>query len=329
LNVRPALPLLFAACLSSMPALADDTDKRMDEFRKAALAERKKLGLDKDAAKLKAAYPTPEVQFKGPGAQSCAVVCPGKTATVLLEGKLPLKSGVFVHSLDIEVVKEEVSAKGWEATLKAKPLAPPSRVSVDVLAPVSLAGQYVQGLTIGCGYTWVMDVEAGPTLTVKTDWSGCAENPSATGEWSLKGKALGTVKLRVVRGEGSDVSFEREQSPEEQTAQLNAMQAMMTSPEYKALDARQAALSKELEACGKLPPAKMGECFKKPGQAIEAMSKERAALLEKGQRSAAPAFGCDEVRVTAKDGALDGDAKGCVGKKNDERVKVTGRYTAM
>lgn len=326
MNVRRALPLLLATCCA-LPALADDTDKRRDEFRKAALAERKKLGLDKDAAKLKAAYPTPEVQFKGEGPQSCAVVCAGKTAQVQLVGKLPLKSGVFVRSSDLEVVKEQVSAKGWEATLKAKPLAPPSRVGVEALAAVSLISQYVQGLTIGCGHAWVMDVEAGPTLTVKTDWSGCEESVTTTGEWSLKGKVLGTVNLRVNRGESGELSFERAQTPEEQAAMLSGMQGLMASPEYQALDKRQEAATKELELCGKLPPAKMGECFKKPGDAMKVIGEERAVLLEKAQRAGAPAYGCDEVRVRAKEGAVAGDARGCVGKKKEERVKVKGRYT--
>ena len=63
---------------SAAAAHADDAfNRRMEELRNAAMAERKKLGLDDQKAR--ASYPTPEVTWNSDAPGAIQKVCPGKT----------------------------------------------------------------------------------------------------------------------------------------------------------------------------------------------------------------------------------------------------------
>ena len=102
-------------------------------------AERKQLGLDANA--LRSKYPTPEVTFSGSGSggggAQCVQLCPGKTGKFALKGKFSSGSLFLVESNDVEVVEEQQTAGGWEATVKAKPDASRRGFAVSVTAPVS------------------------------------------------------------------------------------------------------------------------------------------------------------------------------------------------
>lgn len=316
---------LAVVVLLSLPAVADDWSKKVDAFRQKALAERKKLGLDRDAKALAAKYPTPEVTFGDGSPGAVVVLCPGETKTVTVGGKLQPGSFVGIRSDAVEVLKESMTAKGWEASVRAKKDALPGGIGIEVLAPVSTAMGGVHGLFIGCTHTWTFEV-GGDTLVLKTHFERDT-NAEATGEWKRGGKTVGAGKFRVSVGTDS-ISLDQDQSPEDAMRQMQAMQDVIESSGMKAIDARNEVAMKKIEACGKLPPEKMAPCFAGPQKELEQIAKERDALLGKAEVKASPAFGCRHLDVTAKGGKLDGDAQGCSGKRSQERVPVTGHYTA-
>ncbi|GMU59609.1 MAG: hypothetical protein AMXMBFR34_13720 [Myxococcaceae bacterium] len=322
--------LALSLCLVvSLPAAAESWNKKLDAWRSAAYAERKKLGLDKDRKALYAKYPTPEVKFaSGSGGPAAAglIICPDETKNVTLAGKLAPGSFVSVNSDELEVVKEAFTAKGWEATLHAKKTATPTRIDVQVFSPVSTASKYLGGLAIGCDHTWIFEVSGGDTLVVKSKY-GVLEEVKVTGEWKRGDKVLGQASFRMWAGSGN-VRLDQEVSQADQMAQAKAMMDLMKSPEMKSIDAKSEAVSKKMGECGKLHPDKMEACFAGPQKEIEALSKQREELMAKLEIKSSPPFGCRRIDTNAKDGLLSGEAELCAGKRSSERVKVTGRYTA-
>ncbi len=323
---RTAVLAVFAALAvaGTVRAAAAGYQARLDAFRKEAAAQRKKLGLEKDQAKLYAAYPTPEVTF---AEDAAGTVCPGKRATVKLPGKFVPGTLFVLKSDDVAVVKEQLTSTEWTAEVEVKPVVAPGEVDVEVVTPVSTAYSSTRLLIIGCTHEWTLNLSSGETLTVRTTWPKDGSTDVTTdGAWTKAGKALGKVQVRV-RGASRYFTFERVADAAEQAAQANAFGAALKSPEMKALDARFAKVQEKLTACGKQPPAQMGACMKGPGDEMTAISKEKEALFRKAQSAGAPTFGCDALHVDVSGGQLRGDAEKCPGGK--ERLTVTGSFKAV
>lgn len=320
--------LLLLAMLPAT-ALADDWQKRQSEFYEKSTAERQKLGLDQSAAKSK--YPTPEVTFSmagspGGSAARCVAVCPGKTAKVALNGKLPPNSLVLVESDDFEVVQEGQTARGWEGTVKAKADAPPRMVRLTATSPVSAIRVSQGGLEIGCQHTLTFDV-AGETMGMKLAFPCGQQRTPATGEWRRGGKVLGSYTYEVQRGDGS-LNLSRQTSQEEAMAQGQGMIDLMSSKEMKDIDARFNVEMEKVTACSKGPMEKMQACMEAVQPRIEKLNKEREKLMLDSQKKGSLAFGCATLDVQARGGSLKGEAQQCSGRANDERVPVTGRYAS-
>lgn len=119
---------------------------------------------------------------------------------------------------------------------------------------------------------------------------------------------------------------------EQMQASAGGFQEVMASKAWADLDARTQVQMKALEGCGKLPPEKMGPCFAAPQKEMETITKERDGLIAAAEKKGAPAFGCRQLRVNVVDGGapgtVEGDAEECAGKRRQERVDVTGRFTA-
>ena len=314
----------WLAALAAVPALvlaveAPSWSARRDAFERTAREERKKLGLDKDQDELYARYPTPEVRFGG------AVLCPGQTGTVRLEGKLPPGSLVLPRSASVEVVKEKRTGTGWEGTLRAVPGAAPQEIGLEAITPVSGAQVSVGGLVIGCKHTFTLEA-GGDTLVLHTEF-GAEQTVRTAGEWKRGGQLLGTTAYRVTRHAGS-INLDQDATVEDQQAQLSGFQEVMGSKAWKDLDARTQAAMKQLEPCGKLAPEKMVACFAGPQKEMEAIGKEREVLVAQAEKKGGPAFGCRTLFLRVDGGAVEGDAQACAGKRNADRVAVKGSYTA-
>lgn len=313
------------------PAAGGDWQKRQSDYYAQQSAERKQLGLDDKA--LKAKYPTPEVTFSGSGAAGgaagtrCVQLCPGKTGTFVLKGKLPERSLVLVQSNDVEVVEEKQTSAGWEATVKAKPDAPPELLRVGAISAVSGIQVQVPGLEIGCEHTFTFEVAGGDTMVMKVTFPCGKEETTATGEWSHGGKALGKYTYQVRRSEHS-LSVNRQVSQEEATAQGQGTMALMQSKEWQALDARFNAQMAKVQACTKGPQAQIASCMNALQPEIDKINKERQALIDANEAKGSLKFGCGALDVQANAGTLKGTANQCAGHKKDDRVPVTGKYTS-
>ena len=318
LAAAAALPLALAAAADGVPAW----QAKLDAFEKTGAAERKRLGLDRPAAKasLYESYPTPEVTFGEP-----AVVRPGATAAVKLPGRVPDGSLVVARRDDVEVVSGKRTAAGWEGTVRALPGATPGPVPFVVVTPVSTAEAYGQGLFVGGRHTFSVEA-GGDTLVLSAELSPRNDLP-AEGEWRRAAKVLGKVAYRLDVSQGS-IDLRQDQSPEEMQAQVGGFTGMMESKTWKDLDARTNVEMKKLEACGKLPPEKMGPCFAGPQKELEKLNAERQVLVAKAELEGAPAFGCRNLRLSLSAGKIEGQAEQCAGKRPNDRVQLTGKYTA-
>jgi hypothetical protein len=313
----------LAAAALPVLALAADTSwsARREAFERAAAEERRKLGLDRDQDALYARYPTPEVTFAG----ERVVLCPGQSGTVRLEGKLVPGSLVIARSGSVEVVKESRTEGGWEGTVRAGRSAAPESIAIEAISPVSGAQVSLGGLAVGCRHTFTVDA-GGEALVLGTEF-GADDVVRAKGEWRRGAKLLGTLDYRVTRRPGS-LEVEQEASVLEQQRQLSGFQEVMASKEWRSLDARTRAAMKKLEPCGKLAPDRMAACLAEPQKEMEAIGKEREALLAQAERKGAPAFGCRKLVLRVSAGAVEGDAQGCAGRRTAELVDVKGSYTA-
>ena len=310
-------------------AAGDDWQKRQSEFYKKTSAERKQLGLDSNAVRAK--YPTPEVTFGGTGSAGgasarCVAICPGKTGKLELKGKLPQGSLVLVQSNDVEVLEEKQTASGWEATVKAKPDAPPELLGVSAISAVSGIQVGVSGLEIGCEHTFTFQV-AGDTMVLKPKFPCGKTETTAQGEWSRAGKALGAYTYQARRGEHS-LSLSRQAPQEEAMAQGQSTMQVMQSKEWKDLDKRFNVVMGKMNACTKGPQSQIAACMKPLQPEIDAIGKERQALMTSNEKKGSLAFGCGQIDVEASAGKLKGHASQCSGKARDESVPVTGSYTS-
>jgi len=317
LAAAAALPLALAAAADGVPAW----QAKLDAFEKTGAAERKKLGLDRNPDALRARYPTPEVTF---GERTR--VCPGATGDVKLGGKVQEGSLVVARSADAEIVSGARTRDGsWAGKIRISPQAAPGLVPVVVVAPVSTIESQGSPVLVGCRYTLTLDV-GGDALVVKGDLD-FDENWVMNGEWRRGGKVLGKADYQAQHGEGS-LSLSQVQSPEEMQQQMGGFTGMMESKAWKDLDARTNVEMKKLEACGKLPPEKLGPCFAGPQKELEKLNTERQALVAKAELEGAPAFGCRSLRLSLRAGKLEGAAEQCAGKRPNDRVELTGKYTA-
>ena len=322
---------LIVLLVLAAPAVGGDWEKRQSDFYAKQSAERKQLGLD--AKTLKTKYPTPEVTFSGVGsgggaaATQCVQLCPGKTGTFVLKGKLPQGSLVLVQSNDVEVLEEKQTSTGWEATVKAKPDAPPQMFQVAVISAVSAIQASVPGLEIGCEHTFTFEVAGGETMVMKVKFPCGKQETTAEGEWSRAGKVLGKYTYEVRRSAHS-LSVRRQVPQEEAMAQGQGMMAVMQSKEWQALDARFNAQMAKIQACTKGPQAQMASCMNALQPEIDKISKERQAMLDANEAKSALKFGCGALNVEASAGTLKGTATECAGHKKDDRVPVTGKYTS-
>jgi hypothetical protein len=313
------------------PAVGGDWQKRQKDFYAKQSAERKQLGLD--AKTLRSKYGTPEVTFSGVGSGAgatgtqCLQLCPGQTGKFVLKGKLPPGSLVVVRSDDVEVLEEQQTSAGWEATVKAKRDAPPELLSIAAISAVSMIEVSVPGLEIGCEHTYTFEVAGGETMVMKVKFPCGKRETTAEGEWSRAGKRLGSYTYQVSRNEHY-LNLSRQVPQEETMAEGQGMMDLMQSKAWQALDARFNAQMAKVQACTKGPQGQMASCMNALQPEIDKINSERQALMDANQAKNSLKFGCGALAVEANAGTLKGTATQCAGHKKEEQVSVTGKYTS-
>ncbi len=292
-------------------ATASSHQKRLAEFTAQAEAARKSQKLN-DRRALFGKYPTPELTL-----DQEVEVRPGAELTVSSGGSFVPGSLVVVPCDDVELLSSQVKDKRVEARLRVRPHALPQSCDLEVYSPVSLAHGSARALKIVGDSVWELKLANGMTTRwqVKAGETGMV----GTSEWFKGGKSLGTRGVTLEPGsEGLRAGLEL--TEEELAAATEAQESTAQSPaqaEYNAL------LEKIQAECGSQPAQAQIACFQKHTAKLEAL---QAKLEEQGnaEQSRSVSALCDELRLEAKDGQVNGYAVKCRGSTG--QVKVTGTY---
>lgn len=294
--------LLF---LAAHAAFADAWTPRAAAFREKQAAERKRLGLD--GAKAAKAYPTPEVFF------GASWACPGETSTVLLEGKLLPGTLVGTGSQSVEIVKEELTPRGWQASVKVKP-GTKDGVTLQVIAPVSGITGTIE-LPIGCPKRWVLDFKTGDRLQLQV----VDDESRAAGEWFHGTKSAGTRTFSFST-DGKILNANQEDNAEDHDRVAKA-QAPMND---KGTQARQQELTLKMQGCANLAPSAMSPCIQQYSGELQALMAVQQSAAQNIQAAMTPTVGCKSLTGTIEGKKLKGEGSTCAGSKPYEPVQFTG-----
>ena len=300
--------LALVAVFAATSVFADSWSPRATAFQEKNAAERKRLGLDDEKAKK--AYPTPEVRFGG----GSGWACPGETTTVLLEGKLATGTLVGTASDSVEVVKEALTPKGWQATLKVKP-GTQDGVMFQVIAPVSGITSFIE-LPVGCPREWAIDLKSGERLVVKVIDS----DSRAPAEWFCGQSSLETRTFSISTDGKSTFLLARQETTEDR----ERIKKAEAGAKGRVSAERQAELSAKMQACTTMPAAQMGPCIQKYSGELQEMMSQQQSAIQTAQAEAAPKVGCTQLQGSIEGKKLKGNATGCAARQQFEQVPFTG-----
>jgi hypothetical protein len=308
-------------------ALAESAwEKKLNDARTAAAAQRQKLGLKNDAT-----APTPELEFSTPPPDATGgvlVIGPGEKKELSFKTKNLPPGSVFAPTTDDVAFSGEKNDKGvWKATATAKANALPRPFEVRAVNAQNGREASIGRLLLAGKHTLVVDA-GDAKLTLKLDFSSGKTSVEALGEWAKGGKSLGKATYTVALND-SGLGLERVLSSEEMQAQAAALTASMGSPERKAASAKFEKAMKKLEPCSKLAPEKMAACMNAVQPEIEAANAEMKRVNDAADVANAPKYGCSSITLTYQEGgAVDGDASRCPAKKAEEQVPAKATFTS-
>lgn len=301
--------LALFVLVTATHTFADAWNPKASAFHQKQAEERKRLGLD--AAKAKKQYPTPEVRF-GTGSGMASWLCPGQPTTILLEGKLAPGTLVGPMSDAVQVVKEELTPKGWLATLTVKP-GVPGPLTLQLIAPVSGISSTIE-LPVGCPREYVIDLKSGDRAVVKV----IEGSSHAPGEWFRKEKLVEPRRFEV-SADAKSFNFRAIENAEDRERKKAA------SPDNnKDLAARQAAITEKMQGCATLPPAKMAPCIQKYSDELQSVMTAQTGAVQAAQAAATPKVGCQQLTGTIEGKKLKGNGLNCAGPNPYEQMPFTG-----
>lgn len=251
---------------------------------------------------------TPEVSLV-----SRAVVKPGETAEVSINGKFPAGTSFVFHSDSIEVLKEASNANSYRATIKAVPGGLPRTVSVSALTPVCCKGAYLsQAIKITANYLW--DLQAANGWKIKAQ--------------PLPSDAAGNRELRYAleffRG-GESTPFTRRQAtlyPAE--GDSDSLSFSISGQDESGMNAQQQieSVTKQLQNPN-LSDADRDKLMKKMEEVMTQMTKsiQDPGYIKKIQAEQAN-FGCQGIRLNLQNGTLTGNMN--CSEKVGRSIAVTG-----
>lgn len=299
--------LVFASLVVASTGLAEGWTPRVSAFHQKQAEERKRLGLD--SAKAKKAYPTPEVHFGG----ATSWACPGETTTLLLEGKVSPGTLVGTSSDGVEIVKEEITSKGWQATLKVKP-GTRGPVTLQLIAPVSGITSSLE-LPIGCPHEWVIDLKNGETVVLKV----IDGESRAPGEWFRAKKSVDTATFQLI-GDGKSFTLGQQETSEDRERVKKAQEPLTGA----ALNNRQHELTEKMQACAQMPSTQMASCIQKYSTELQELMGMQQAAVETAQTAAAPKVGCLQLQGTIEGKKLKGTGTNCAARQPYDAMPFTG-----
>ena len=140
----------------------------------------KKLGITREVAKAK--YPTPEIKMVSAGC-----LLPGSTADVVVSGKFVPDTKFVFENDNVEVVKENLTATEYRATLKAAPGIGPQTADLQAISPVTaITTRSDRAATVGGKYEWTLDSGNGWKIVARSPADkACPTKPSAQDTYEM------------------------------------------------------------------------------------------------------------------------------------------------
>ena len=293
--------LALIAGLSLFAVATTGYRDRLKALEADAAAQRQKLGLDNDAVKLYAKYPTPEMSFEG---DPVDLPC-GGTAKVALPGKFVPGTAFVVSNDDVQIADARTDAAGWQAKLRAAPNAAPDDVHVHAITPVSGAERSM----LIARLTGTVQLD----LRFDDGWTAHFAGDSLT--WK-KGAQTRTTRAEVRPGHPLRLDWER--SPEEIAAGQAAMKQLtseeMQAPMQKAME--------RMQECLKKAQAEQQACMQSVNADIEKFNEKVKAQQEQAEKARpSDAWACADARLDAQGGSVTGTAT-C--PPHERKMKITG-----
>jgi len=310
------LPLAAGLVLAGAAvALGASYQERLEQIRATAEAERKKLGLQDDRARLYAQYPTPEVAFGGDPLETAC----GQAKDVRIAGKFAKGTAFVIAHDDVRALGEKLDAEGWKARLAPHKDAAPGPVRVHAIVPVSGAERSTEVMVVRGRYQIDARFDDGWAASMVTDGNSGGEFTWSKGSEKRAG-------IASVHSNGSRVSVDVAPPAERQKLEMEEMQKLMAAVEASGMTA----LQEKIQGCGKLPQDRLiaclqalqGETEKLRAQADEADKRMKAQILERQPKAA---WNCTGWRLHAREGKLTGTAS-CAGEVEQ---KVTGTLRCL
>ena len=265
-------------------------------WREQCRTELQKMGITRDAAKLK--YPTPSI-----GLISAGCLLPGGTTDVVVKGKFAPGTKFIFQSDDIEVLKENLVGGEYRATVKAAAGTAYQTAGVVAMTPVTcLTARAERAVTIGGKYAWTLNAANGWRIVAKSPANKTCP-PQSSGEESYEllfyrpGEAnpfeKRAAKLYYSPYESTNYRFNISQEDPQLAGSLESMQSMMQKlSDPKLTDAQRDQLMKKIEQAQQQMQADMQKMPNPAyGQQLEAKRKQ---------------FGCESIQLTLAAGAAKG-----------------------
>jgi hypothetical protein len=187
--------VLGLAAIAMIRAAQFRFQEKEQAFRQACRDELQKLGITRDAAKAK--YPTPAISMV-----SADCLPPGGSGDVVVRGKFVPGTLVLFANDNLQVVKENLTATEYRATVKVAPDIPPQHADVIAITPVTAisARSTSGGVTIGGRFEWNLEAANGWRIAARSPANKVCGKPAEdvySMEFFRKGETAPFQKLEA------------------------------------------------------------------------------------------------------------------------------------
>lgn len=290
-----------------------------DAFRDTCRAELQKLGLTRDAAKTK--YPTPEIAMV-----STACLLPGGTGEVVVKGKFVPGSKFIFENDNIEVVKENLTATEYRATVKAAAGIGPQAAGLVVISPVTaITAQRGNAVKVGGKYEWTMESANGWKIVARSrNTQACGDSSSEQQPYEVAfyKKGEGTpfekrdAELYFSLWEKTNYRFRVSSADAQAKAEQDDQQALIKKMmDPKLSNAERQKLTEQLQKAMQAKVAKMSDA---------AAIKQEAQKQEERRQQ----FGCEQIELEYPGGGRFTGQMRC-SQKVGTRIALTGAVTTV
>lgn len=295
---RSILAATFLAALTY--GIARPATSRYEERRRAILAaanaERQRLGLT-DRKALFARYPTPQIKL-------CRAVSvpPGAAAEVVIQGKFEPGTKFLIENDNLDVLKENLTAAEYRATVSAARTSGPSYANVHAFAPASAANARCLAVLIGGKYQWDFTAENGWRVLLRPVLQKPVSEAGKLPEQMYQAEFFRGAESRAFASFDAALDIAEAPSSDSYSAHL------LSQPSEPPGMAELKRLQQQMMNMHKLSPAEQDQLIKRMEQlaaSMEAQAGQQMARIQEQQRKMRE-VGCTELQFRLEPDAVKG-----------------------